>query len=211
MIYRPQPDPNAPPPPEPQPGDPIVLDPLLTFKLPEDRIQELLEFAIGEGGLGIARSQYDNPNVADAPSTVFELRAGGLNKKVSVMALGMEAQPGPDSEAKAAFAKLRDRLQATTGGNAWIPTEYRGILFESGAGVPAVKPWPWQDIKLTDFRQSNPNDPNGLQTPHRLFAPNQLSQFTDHPEGGVSGIYLKAADGKIYSFIVRPLLPGEKE
>jgi hypothetical protein len=34
--------------------------------------------------------------------------------------------------------------------------------------------------------------------------------FGDVP-GGIQGLVLKGPDGKLYSFILRPLLPGEKD
>ena len=85
--------------------------PLRTGKLTEAQVQDLLRFAIGDGGLGVARAEYQNPLVADAPTAVFELNADGGSKKVSVVALGMGGEPGPDAAIKASLAKLGDQLK----------------------------------------------------------------------------------------------------
>ena len=85
--------------------------PLRTGKLSEEQVQDLLEFALRDGGLAIAKAEYQNPLVADAPTTVFEINADGGRKTVSVVALGMEGEPGPDTAIKASMAKLGERLR----------------------------------------------------------------------------------------------------
>ena len=52
--------------PPPAVGPVMVANPLRTARLDEDQIQELLNFALTEGGLGVAKLQYDNPMIADA-------------------------------------------------------------------------------------------------------------------------------------------------
>ena len=80
-------------------------------KLTEAQVQDLLEFALADGGLAIARADYQNPLVADAPTAIFEINADGATKKVSVVALGMDdQQPGPDTAIKTSLAKLGERL-----------------------------------------------------------------------------------------------------
>ena len=63
-------------------------------KLSEEQIQALLTSAIGEGGLGAARANYENNMVADASTAIFTLSAGGMTKTVSIYALGIENQAG---------------------------------------------------------------------------------------------------------------------
>jgi hypothetical protein len=58
--------------------------PWRTAKLDEGQVQELLGFAITQGGLGTARAVYLAGGIADAPSTIFALRAGGLDKTVTM-------------------------------------------------------------------------------------------------------------------------------
>ena len=71
-------------------GDVFRFSPFRTARLSEDQIQATLERAIGEGGLGTARPNYENNMVADASTTIFTIDAGGLKKTVSVYALGMD-------------------------------------------------------------------------------------------------------------------------
>ena len=85
--------------------------PWRTAKLDEGQIQELLEFALGPGGLGTARDGYIDNGIADAPNTIFTIDAGGVDKTVVVNALGRTARPGPDTAARAAFFKLAERLR----------------------------------------------------------------------------------------------------
>jgi hypothetical protein len=211
VIYRPQPDPNAPVP-EQKPGEPTLGEPLFTAKLSEAQMQSLLEYAIGPGSLGIARARYDNNRIADAPTTVFTLHAGGLAKTVQVNGLGIdENDTSPDAPVKAALSRLRDRLQTFTGGVAYEPTRYRGILFESEGAVVPKRPWPWPSLKLTDFAGPDPKNPDAIQSPHRVFTPDEIRVFTKTPEGGLQGLFLTGPDKKTYSFVVRPLLPDEKD
>ena len=70
-------------------GSTMPFNPMRTAKLSEEQIVELLTLALGEGGLAVARPNYDNPMVADVGTTVFTVDAGGIKKAVSIMALGM--------------------------------------------------------------------------------------------------------------------------
>src|SRR4029078_12053253 len=83
--------------------------PWRTAKLDEDQIQELLDFATVQGALGTARDVY-MANIADVPSTIFHLNAGGVSKVVTINGLSELPEPGPDALARAAFLKLANRL-----------------------------------------------------------------------------------------------------
>jgi hypothetical protein len=190
--------------------------PLRTARLTEDQIQALLEIALDQGGLAVARAAYENPLVADAPTAVFEVHAGGAAKTVSVVALGMEGEPGPDSAIKAALARLGDRLRDFDQGGAfasaaYTPVAYRAVLLESGgAGGVAPRPWPWPTIPLADF--VFPADPNAMRQGQRVMTPNEVAALAvNGAENGIqSGVFVTAPDGKVYSLVVRPLLPDEK-
>ena len=107
IVFR---DPMLEPP--PAIGSVTPMQPFRTAKLTEEQVQDLLAYALGEGGLGAARPEYRNDLVADASTAVFTVEAGGLKKTVSVYALGMD-QPGqPDAAARAALARLAARLHA---------------------------------------------------------------------------------------------------
>jgi hypothetical protein len=190
--------------------------PYRTARLSEPQIQALLQFAINDSILGIARAQYLNNRIIDAPTTVFTIHAGTLNKTVSVMGLGIDAgDPGPDSPALNAMAKLAERLGNFDGGTgfetqSYVPERYRAMLLEGprgGGTIPIA--WPWPDIKLADF--AAPADPEALSFPRRTMTAADVAKLKlEKIEGGLLGIPVKAPDGKIYTLALRPLLPDEK-
>ena len=191
--------------------------PWRTAKLDEDQIQDMLEFALGPGGLGAARAEYVDGGIADAPSTIFTIHAGGLQKTVTVNALGMEPRPGPDAIARTAFQKLAQRLQDFDAGGSissdvYAPDRYRGVLIErdAQAGVTAIE-WPWQAIAFADFKEG-PSDGSGPTTfPHRTLMADELAALKlPDIEGGLQGLVIHAPNGKLYSLIVRPLLADEQ-
>ena len=101
-------------------GSVMTQNPMRTAKLSEEQIQNLLAFALTEGGLAGARDSYENMQVADASTAIFTIAADGITKKVSVYALGMEPAPagqpgGADGPARLAFQKLAERLDLSRG------------------------------------------------------------------------------------------------
>jgi hypothetical protein len=190
--------------------------PYRTARLSEPQIQSLLDFAINDGILGIARAQYLNNRIADAPTTLFTLHAGALNKTVSVMGLGIDAgEPGPDAPALNAMAKLAERLGNFNGGTGfetqgYMPDRYRALLLEAPmGGGPAPVAWPWPDIKPADF--AAPADPEAISFPRRTITAADVAKLNlKQIEGGLLGIPVKAPDGKVYTLALRPLLPDEK-
>ena len=76
-------------------GDP-PLPVLREAHLTEDEVQALLRFALVDGRLGTARDDY--PGNMDAPSTVFELHADGVDRRIVVGGLTDDPAPGPDAE-----------------------------------------------------------------------------------------------------------------
>jgi hypothetical protein len=188
-----------------------------TAQLDAGQVEELLTFALGPGGLGAARENYAADNIADAPNTIFTIDGGGVKKTVTINALGMEVGGGPDDVARKAFQKLAQRLRDFDEGgkistDVYIPTSYRALILEREPDplVPVVA-WPWPDLKPSDFVQPA-KDGSGLPFPHRTMSVEQVAALNlgDVP-GGVQGPILMGPDGKIYSFILRPLLPSEKE
>jgi len=184
--------------------------PYQVIRLNEAQIQSLLEFAIGPGGLGVAKPSYQLP-IADAPTATFTIVANGQRKTVSVNGLGIDAgQPGPDTTILAALVALQTRL--TTFGNdvvgeaPWVPDRYRGILI--GNGVPPAIAWPWPAIGVAEFVEHNgPNDPAFRV---RTLTPVDAAAIGIRGfEGGLRGLTLKAPDGTLYEFALRPLWPDE--
>lgn len=200
--------------PLPSIGSVMPFHPFRTARLTEAQIQDLLAYALGEGGLGIARPDYPNNQISDASTTVFTLNAGGLTKTVSIYALGLELEGIADAPARAAFARLSERLRTIDADHAiaateFVPERYRGALFEGQPGVPDARPWPWTAILPAEFVIDA--DPNGLQMPVRSLTAADVEALGIDPfEGGFFGVTLLGPDdGRIYSFALRPLLPGE--
>jgi len=204
--------------PEPDGSGVIRTAPWRTAKLDEGQIQELLAFAVGPGGLGAARDQYVANGVADAPDTIFTLRAGGVDKKVVVNALSEETQAGPDSVARAAFSKLAKRLMdfdagGTIPSDVYVADRYRGVLTarEPQPGLISVA-WPWAALEPVDFKEGPSDGSAGPTLPHRTMTADEVAALKlDEIEGGLQGLVLKGPDGKFYGFILRPLLADEKE
>ena len=188
--------------------------PYRTARLTEQQIQAFLDQVINGSALGIARANYDPGTVADVPATTFTLKAGGLDKTVSVVALGMDVKPGPDALTLAALAKLADRLRQFDQGGTFAtdiykPSKYRATLWDSGVANDAgARAWPWPNLKPADF--TAPADPNALTFPRRTLTADEGAQLgISDFVGGLQQVSLKGPDGKIYSFALRPLLPDE--
>ena len=203
--------------PEPDASGLVKNVPWRTATLDEGQIQELLAFAIGPGGLGSARDAYVAGGIADAPDTIFTLRAGGLDKTVVVSALSEAAEPGPDSAARAAFLKLSRRLLdfdagGTIPSDVFVPDRYRGVLTEREA-LPGISPaaWPWPTLKPADFKEGDGSN-GGPALPHRTMTIDEVAALKlTGIEGGLQGLALKGPDGKAYTLILRPLLGEEQE
>lgn len=192
--------------------------PFQAVRLSEDEVQALLAFALGPGGLGIARTQYQLP-VADAPTTTFSVAAGGVVKSVSVNGLGLGAEVGADAAVLQALANLRARLMtfgtSVRGETPWQPERYRGILMEAigGGDQPGHRiPWPWSGIRPSDFLK--PLDPNAMPWPALVLSPTDVAALgLDGLEGGAQGILLErpagVPSGMPYELALRPLLPDE--
>ena len=189
--------------------------PYRTAKMSEEQIQDLLDYALNEGGLGAARAEYTDMMVSDASTAVFTVNAGGLAKTVSVYALGFEAPEVPDLAIRQVLATLRDRLLdidqgGTVKTDVYAPDRYRAILLEGQAGAPDQKAWPWPEVKPAEFVSNG--DPNAMPLPARVMTPAEIEALGIKPfEGGFIGLPLAGpGDGKFYTLSVRPLLPDDK-
>lgn len=200
--------------PDPGPDGLMRLVPFFRTKLDQDQVQKLLRYALGEGGLGIARLRYDEGGVADAPSTFFTVRAGGLDKTVEIYALGMDTG-GADALIRTAFSALADRLNAMAAelpaaAEPYVPDRWRGVLLEAGMGAPAAPvAWPWPDLTPSDFTQANPD---GVQFASRVLSGNELAALgLDDLGGGIQNVALLGPDGQAgYTLALRPLFPDEQ-
>ena len=158
--------------PEPDANGVIHSIPWRTAKLDESQIQDLLEFAIGTGGLGTAKDSYVEGGIADAPEHDLHSKAGGLDKTVVVNALADGGDPGSRRggpigvlQARPEAPRLRSgrldpdrRLSARR-----LPRRADG---SRAAGRPAAISWPWPAIQPTDVqgRQTLPTAGRAFRT-----------------------------------------------
>lgn len=203
--------------PEPGPDGVIRGNPWRTAQLDAAQVEELLAFALREGGLGAARDKYEAQGVADAANSIFTIDAGGLKKTVVVNALGFEANAGPDDAARRGFKLLADRLRDFDRGGSiesdvYLPDNIRAVLIER-EGDPAAKPmaWPWPKLTMADFK-ANINGEGATQFPHRTVTAVEVQDLgLGDITGGVQGVTVTGPDGKVYWMVLRPLLPNETE
>jgi hypothetical protein len=191
--------------------------PWRTAQLDAGQTEELLTFALGQGGLGTARDNYADAATIDAGNTIFNIDAGGVDKTVTVTALGMEPTGGPDDADRASFAKLAERLGdfdegGTISTDVYAPPSYRAILIETevdpAVPAPSSKPWPWPDLTIDDFTVGDGISAPGF--PHRTLTADELASMdVGDVTGGAQGLYLEGPDGKLYGVVIRPLLPDE--
>lgn len=201
VVFR---DPTA----GPLPGGNVSrLAPFQTIRLDEEGIQALLADAIGPGGLGIAQGPYIGQG-ADLPTTTFTIAADGQTKEVSAMALLPEMHP-QDAAIISALAGLAQRLDgfaaAVAGEQVYVPAAYRGILMATDQAVGPLVDWPWPSITLAEF-VSDDNEFLKLRT---LTGADVALLAIPAIEGGLQGLTLKAPDGELHAFSLRPLLPDE--
>jgi hypothetical protein len=189
-----------------RPGVPYEI-----VRLSEDQIQALLQFAIGPGGLAVAKATYELP-IADAPTATFTIVANGNRKTVSVNGLGLGAdQHGADQTVLASLLALKTRLLGfandVAGEAPWAPDRYRGVLI--GDGFPPAIAWPWPAIKPAEFIERG--GPNGPPFRLRTLTPAEATAIgITGFEGGLMGLALKSPDGTaLYEFGLRPLWPDE--
>ena len=189
--------------------------PLRSSKLSEAQIQELLKFALGDGALGRAGPDYPPTNIADAPSTTFEIHVDGGSKTVSVGALGMDTS-GTDALIRLAFQKLADRLGnfdqgGLFAGGVYEPAAYRGIVFDNAmAQGQVIRAWPWKDLASKAFTApAEGGFPGGRL--HTLTTEQvKALGLTPYQAGLAGGLVLRQEDGTLVTLVVRPLLPDEK-
>jgi len=185
--------------------------PWLTTKLDETSVQALLQYALTTGRLANAKEQYDNPMIADAGSTIFNLNAEGMEKVVNIYALAESADPGvPDAVDRNGFAQLaevlnnfqnQDGLGEVT---AYEPTHYKVVLVEGfGEPVGEAVDWPWDDLTTDDFLAGD--EPGGIA----ILDAEHVSKLMDVPNGGHIGVWAHDPDGNLIQLAVRPLLPDE--
>jgi hypothetical protein len=212
VIYRPAAEPLL-------GGDtigPLRSPALHVARMTEAQVQDLLRAALVDGGLAVAAPRYENQMIADAPTAVFTVRAGGLDRTVSVYALGLEGDQGPDAAIRKQLATIGERLRAfdqeVTAGRAtevgrYTPDRFRATLLEAGgAPAQAPRPWPWPMFGPDAFVS-----PPAGGFPARVISGLEAGLVgVDDIAGGASGIWITApGGGTVYELALRPLLPDE--
>ena len=179
-------------------------------QLDDAQVDALLYDALGTGGLAVAQEQYRDVDVYDAGTTRFEVHAGGIDKAVSVYALGIADVMAPSRFERIAFSALASRLgrfeddlvagRATDLG-LFEPEAYQVTLAEPFSPVEKTVQWPWTDLVPGDF----------TGTPHgELVKAVTASQGEAVLALGYEhDLVLAAPDGKSYLVRIRPLMPDE--
>jgi hypothetical protein len=196
-------------------GEVQVLPPLRKARVTEAQVGQLVRYAL-QAGLEDARERYENQMVADAPTTTFDIDAGGTTKSVSIYALGLGGLEGggPDDPVLRGLAELAELLRnfetsvergdATDEGE-YEPTAYRAVIIEGEAFGEQIE-WPWPDLGPADFKAEGEM---GLLSAD--VTPEQARLVVEDPGGGFLGVTVEGPDGKQYTLALRPLLPDEVE
>ena len=186
---------------------------LMQAQLSPEQVDVLIGYALGPGGLAAADAVYDDRFVTDQNTTTFIIDADGVSKTVSAYALGFpNPEPGPDDAELARLAALADTLtnfdaQVAAGhvesSAVYQPTQYLAIVTpDASDGTTPASTWPITDVELV-----LPADGSAVTL---ILTPEQVSQVTTVPTGGVGGLTYTTADGQRVNVTIRPMLPGEQ-
>lgn len=203
---------------------PPALPNLRQTCLTEEGVQAILR-AAKEAGLLDGDAQYDNPSIADAPTTVFTVTANGTTTTVKAYALGDGTHSTGTPEADAARQKLVEFQNKLGDLTSWVPAEafvgeeqpyevtrlqlvVQPASGEQSAATPAAvdpqhKEWPLatplaelgQPYPFEDWRCAVVEGDDLATLLEQLASSNQLTRWSSGD-----------AD---YTLVVRPLLPGE--
>jgi hypothetical protein len=194
----------------PAPTDADLFEPRPAFqclKLTPDQVDELLTFALAEGGLADAATDYPNPNITDVGTTVFTIDADGVDTTVSVYALGFEMAPEDQLADRARFAALADLLSdfgASVDGEQPYDVPAYAAMLEEDALEPGDEstPWPWTALTTDAFVLGDP-------AAAVVLTPEQVAVVTTVPNGGQALIPVTSPDGAPLRLSIRPFLPDD--
>lgn len=180
-----------------------ALPPYQCARLSPEQVDELLMFALDDGGLRDAADLYADPFITDTPSTVFTIEAEGVAKEVVVQALGFNPD-APDQDARDQFQTLAELLTdfapEVPSSTPYEVQMYEGLLTDIWEGSPAAAiAWPWDDLAPEDF--------TGEGFAVATLTPAQVAQVVSVPSGGQGFIVLELPDGSQQSLAIKPLLP----
>jgi hypothetical protein len=193
-------------------GGPQGIPPLLRGRMDEELVQALLAFALDQGRLAVARDHYFQNSCADCQTTTFRINAGGIDKTVSIDALGIEEQM--DRADRVGFMQLAewlgnfdDQVRNGAGGDIqpYDPSHYLVVLTQAVPEMGAFGDWPWSRVSVDDFRPRGEGD---WQREARLTS-DDVALITAVPTGGTMGVLVEDPAGGLWSVALRPLLPDE--
>jgi hypothetical protein len=196
--------------------------------LNEAGIQEVLAAAQAAGLLDGDRT-YANTTIADAPTTVFTVNAGGKTSTVAAYALDFDDDPSWTAEERAAIAKLRDFAGRAFDVTAWV---------DPANVASGDEPYPIDRLQVVaqpiDPSVATPDDPVANQPPLDWPLSTPLTESTPVTDLFGSGQDLRCgviagadadtlvaaagqanaltpwvSDGTSYLLWFRPLLPDE--
>jgi hypothetical protein len=136
-----------------------ALPNLRQVRLTETGIQQLLA-AAGDAGLLAGDQTYANNTVADAPTTVFTVNAGGTTTTVAAYALGIGDDPSWTAEERTAIAKLQSFAATATNVASWV---------DPANIASGDEPYPIDRLQIvaqpSDSSMATPDDPIQNQPP----------------------------------------------
>ena len=199
-------------------GDIGVGQPIRTAVLTEEQIQSLLEFALDRWRPGGRARRVQNPMIADAPTAVFTINADNDSKTVSAMGLGADPQPGPDTQVLQRLNGLAERLRDFDQGGAIAsdPVRAGGLPRASSPTRPASRPCrsaPGRGRTSSRPTSRSPTTPTRLQQATAVLTPEQVASLNvEGASNGITGgIWVRDEAKKLYSLVIRPLLPDEAQ
>jgi hypothetical protein len=171
-------------------------------RLDEAGLQALIAFVLEEGRFAEQPDEWENTQVADAPTHSLEVNAGGLERTVSAYALGLSEQHQGDPLYEAFFEVVRALAQGRAPGGAFSAYEGPAVLFyqqvaavEPGAAVLDLPAGVQPEGMLNQFRSSP-------------VCGEPAAQLTSSVPGGRAALVRDGA-GDHYLAGWRPLLPQD--
>lgn len=158
------------------------------------------------------QGSYDDIELTDMSTTVFDIRIPQLNRSVSVYALGEADDQAPSAADRARMRPLRDRLLSFAADvraghavdlGAYEPEQYLVQLYDAPTELPDRIDWPWPGLDTDDFAETGHRERTGVMTP---------SEMEDVLRVAI-GSYLitTAPSGDRYVIHLTPLLPDQIE
>jgi hypothetical protein len=189
-------------------GRSIIGPPLLTARLSQEQVRQVLDYAWEEGGLADALQTYSTGAVDLYTSGTFEIAAGDRHKRV--LMLGLHPDPGhPDPETRLRLLSLADYLRNIDvrlgiEPEPWAPDRFWAqlrVVDTSFVGPPQVE-WPWPHIQ-----------PGGWVDGRRSVSPSEVAALGLGPlPGGYCCFLVSGPDGDdppvtAYGISLSPALP----